>query len=283
MRFTDDWIIPIIEKMVPEGALAKLRQEESSTPVSLWAKLVEGRHATEDQILQAAAARFRFPIADFQLVDPKVKDAVPMQLARRFNVMPIRITDSYLEVATSNPFDIDAEKGLAFATGREVRIFLAGPAKIKERLEELYRTGAEVTEELLRGMEAGAAEVTQLSDEDAGADLGASTDQANQPPVVRLVDLMLSDGIVSRASDIHVEPGEGGVVVRYRIDGVLRQVMNIPRSAGAPLISRIKIMSGLDIADRLRPQDGRARVAVNGSPVDLRVSTLPATHGEKVV
>ena len=95
--------------------------------------------------------------------------------------------------------------------------------------------------------------------------------------------MMLADGISSRASDMHVEPVEGGVVVRYRIDGVLRQVMKIPRSAGVPLISRIKIMSGLDIADRLRPQDGRARVSVNGSPVDLRISTLPASHGEKVV
>src|SRR5216684_2803329 len=86
-----------------------------------------------------------------------------------------------------------------------------------------------------------------------------------------------------RASDIHIEPEEGGVAVRYRIDGVLRQVMKIPRQAGLPLISRIKIMSSLDIADRLRPQDGRARVAVNGQPIDLRVSTLPASLGEKVV
>jgi type II secretory ATPase GspE/PulE/Tfp pilus assembly ATPase PilB-like protein/CheY-like chemotaxis protein len=101
--------------------------------------------------------------------------------------------------------------------------------------------------------------------------------------VVRLVDLILSEGIVSRASDIHIEPEEGGVAVRYRIDGVLRQVMKIPRAAGLPLISRIKIISSLDIADRLRPQDGRARVAVNGLPVDLRVSTLPASLGEKVV
>src|SRR5207249_691722 len=83
--------------------------------------------------------------------------------------------------------------------------------------------------------------------------------------------------------DIHVEPVEGGVIVRYRIDGVLRQVMKIPRSAGIPLISRMKIMSGMDIADRLRPQDGRCRVSVNGNPVDLRVSTLPASHGENVV
>jgi type II secretory ATPase GspE/PulE/Tfp pilus assembly ATPase PilB-like protein/ActR/RegA family two-component response regulator len=283
MRLTHEWIIPIVDKMVPEGALAKLRAEESSTPVSLWSKLVEGRHVTDDQILQAAAARFRYPIADFTVVDPKIKDSVPEQLARRFNVMPLRITDSYLEVATSDPFDIDAEKGLAFATGREIRTFLASPAKIHERLEDLYRTGAEMVSQLLGNMDGGGAEITQLTDEDPGSDLSASADEASQRPVVRLVDLMLSDGIISRASDIHVEPGEGGVVVRYRIDGVLRQVMNIPRSAGAPLISRIKIISGLDIADRLRPQDGRARVAVNGSPVDLRVSTLPATHGEKVV
>ncbi len=119
--------------------------------------------------------------------------------------------------------------------------------------------------------------------EDESGDIAASAEEASTAPIVRLVDMMLADGISSRASDVHVEPVEGGVVVRYRIDGVLRQVMKIPRSAGVPLISRIKIMSGLDIADRRRPQDGRARVSVNGSPVDLRISTLPATHGEKVV
>ncbi len=282
MRFTDDWIVPIVEKMVPEGTLDKI-QAESSTPVSLWARLVERRLATDDQILQAAAARFRFPVADLSTIDPKIRDGVPEQLARRFKVFPLALTDSYLEVATSDPFDIDAEKGLAFAMGREVRLKLATPAKISEKLEELYRTGAEMVSQLLGNMDEGGPQVMQLSDEESGADLSASADEAQARPVVRLVDLMLSDGITSRASDIHIEPGEGGVAVRYRIDGVLRQVMNVPRSAGAPLISRIKIMSGLDIADRLRPQDGRARVAVNGSPVDLRVSTLPASLGEKVV
>jgi type II secretory ATPase GspE/PulE/Tfp pilus assembly ATPase PilB-like protein/CheY-like chemotaxis protein len=149
-------------------------------------------------------------------------------------------------------------------------------------MDELYRGSSEVMNQLLGNMDEGL-EVTQLDDNEGLAELSASADEASQRPVVRLVDLMLSDGILSRASDIHIEPGEAGVAVRYRIDGVLRQVMNIPRTAGAPLISRIKIMSGLDIADRLRPQDGRARVAVNGSPVDLRVSTLPASLGEKVV
>ncbi len=164
-----------------------------------------------------------------------------------------------------------------------MRTFLASPARIREKMEELYRGGgSDVMKALLGGMDDDL-QVKHLSEQDELADLAASADEASQRPVVRLVDLMLSDGILSRASDIHVEPGEAGVAVRYRIDGVLRQVMNIPRTAGAPLISRIKIMSGLDIADRLRPQDGRARVAVNGSPVDLRVSTLPASLGEKVV
>ena len=283
MQFTDEWLVPTVEKLVPVDALSGLREKEGASPVSLWTTLVERRLATDDAILRAAAARFRFPVADLTALDPKVKEGVPEQLARRFNVLPLRITDSYLEVATATPFDIDAEKDLAFATGREVRMFLCPPGRIREKLDEVYRGGAEVVAKLLGNMGDSGMEVTQLADEDQLADLGASADEASQPPVVRLVDLMLSDGILSRASDIHIEPGEAGVAVRYRIDGVLRQVMNIPRTAGAPLISRIKIISGLDIADRLRPQDGRARVAVNGAPVDLRVSTLPASLGEKVV
>jgi type II secretory ATPase GspE/PulE/Tfp pilus assembly ATPase PilB-like protein/CheY-like chemotaxis protein len=285
MLFTDEWLVPTLEKVLPAEALEALRQEPSEQPQSLWLTAVQRKLSTDDAILRAAAARFRLPLADLTAIDPRAKDAVPEPLVRRYNILPIRQTDSVLEIATTNPFDIDAEKDLAFATGREVRTFLCSPGKIREKMEEIYRgtTSEDVVNQLLGGMDE-RLEVTQLeSEEEELADLAASADEAAQRPVVRLVDLMLSDGILSRASDIHVEPGEGGVAVRYRIDGVLRQVMNIPRTAGAPMISRIKIMSGLDIADRLRPQDGRARVAVNGQPVDLRVSTLPASLGEKVV
>jgi type II secretory ATPase GspE/PulE/Tfp pilus assembly ATPase PilB-like protein/CheY-like chemotaxis protein len=213
--------------------------------------------------------------------DPSLIQAIPEQLARRFTVLPVGQTDSYLEVATANPFDIDAEKMLAFATGREVRMLLASPARLRTRIDELYRSGEEIVSRLLAGI-GDDMEVKELTEEDEDYS-AASAEEASQRPIIRLVDMMLADGVVSRASDIHVEPIEGGVVVRYRIDGVLRQVMKIPRNAGLPLISRIKIMSGLDIADRLRPQDGRARVSVNGEAVDLRVSTLPASLGEKVV
>ncbi len=238
---------------------------------------------SDEALLSSLSTRFRLKLADVSQSDRNARELVAEQVARRYHILPIRITDSYLEVATANPFDLDCEKTLAFATGREVRIQLASPGKIREKIDEFYRP-ENVIEQLLEGMDTVESEITTLDDEPTdGDDLTISAEEASQRPVVRLVDLILSEGINSRASDVHIEPEEGGVAVRYRIDGVLRQVMKIPRAAGLPLISRIKIISGLDIADRLRPQDGRARVAVNGIPVDLRVSTLPASLGEKVV
>jgi type II secretory ATPase GspE/PulE/Tfp pilus assembly ATPase PilB-like protein/CheY-like chemotaxis protein len=279
MQFTDEWLVPSIETLLPDEALKALREEEGP-PTSMWELLVKRKLASDEQILGAIAARFRFPVAELSKLDPKLNTTVPEQVARRFNVVPVRQTDSYLEVATANPFDIDAEKMLAFATGREVRMLLGSPSRIREKLDELYRETETAVARLLEGMGSDF-EVEQIREEEEAN--AASEEQASQRPILRLVDTMIADGITNRASDIHVEPIEGGVVVRYRIDGVLRQMMKIPKSAGVPLISRIKIMSKLDIADRLRPQDGRARVSVNGEAVDLRVSTLPASHGEKVV
>jgi type II secretory ATPase GspE/PulE/Tfp pilus assembly ATPase PilB-like protein/CheY-like chemotaxis protein len=278
MQFTDEWLVPSIEVLLSAEAVEKLRQEPGPD-VSLWEMLVQRKQSSDEQILGAIATRFRFQVAELTNTDVKLISAVPEQLARRFNVVPVRQTDSYLEVATANPFDIDAEKMLAFATGREVRMLLGSPSKIREKLDELYRETDTVVSRLLEGI-GGDFEVEQIKEE---VESVASAEQASQRPILKLVDMMIADGVANRASDIHVEPIEGGVVVRYRIDGVLRQAMKIPRSAGVPLVSRVKIMSGLDIADRLRPQDGRARVSINGEPIDLRVSTLPASLGEKVV
>jgi type II secretory ATPase GspE/PulE/Tfp pilus assembly ATPase PilB-like protein/CheY-like chemotaxis protein len=277
--FSDEWLVQSLEGMVDAARLAELRGKADPAK-SLWETLVAERTCTDEQILGKLAARFRMKVADFSQVDPKVREAVPESLARRYRVLPIRITDSYLEVATSNPFDMHAEKDLAFATAREVRLLLQAPSQIASRLDELYRPDKALNM-LLEGMES-SADLVQLA-ELKPEEIKITEQEASQRPVVRLVDMIISEGILQRASDIHIEPEEGGVAVRYRIDGVLRQVMKIPRAAGLPLISRIKIMSSLDIADRLRPQDGRARVAVNNQPIDLRVSTLPAQLGEKVV
>src|SRR6266481_4364570 len=277
-QFPDEWLAQSVEGLTPER-LQELRAKAQSGR-TLWDCIVADKVATDAEIIEKLSHRFRLKVADPSKLDLTARDGVPEQLARRYHVLPLRLTDSFLELGTANPFDLDAEKALAFATAREIRLFLLAPSKISEKLDEMYRSDKAI-DKLLEGME-NSSDLVQLAD-NAPDELNVSEADASQKPVVRLVDMIISEGILSRASDIHVEPEEGGVAVRYRIDGVLRQVMKIPRQAGLPLISRIKIMSSLDIADRLRPQDGRARVAVSGQPIDLRVSTLPAQLGEKVV
>ncbi|HRX19994.1 MAG TPA: GspE/PulE family protein, partial [Gemmatimonadales bacterium] len=278
--FSEDWLATLLAPMLPEGALERLREADADG-ASLWERVLREDLLPEAELLNAIAGRCRLPIADLTTVSPIARDALPEGLARRYTVVPIRATDTFLEVATSNPFDVGAEQSLAFATGREVRLQLASPPAIRDRLDELYGVPVgDGVSKLIEGMDD--LDIEALEDEDDDDDLDL-TQEATSRPIIKLVDVLLSDGITSRASDIHIESGETSVVVRYRIDGVLRQAMTIPRKAGVPLISRIKIISGMDIADRLRPQDGRARVAVGGKPVDLRISTLPASHGEKVV
>jgi type II secretory ATPase GspE/PulE/Tfp pilus assembly ATPase PilB-like protein/ActR/RegA family two-component response regulator len=248
----------------------------------MWETVVASETATDSEILGTLATKFRVKIADLSQMERAAKDLVTEAQARNYHILPIRATDSYLELATANPFDLDCEKTLAFATGREVRLLLASPMVIAEHLDELYRP-ENVMRRSLDGMGDSQADIKMMDEEEEPEEEIVSEAEASQRPVVRMVDLILSEGILSRASDIHIEPEEGGVAVRYRIDGVLRQIMKIPRAAGLPLISRLKIIASLDIADRLRPQDGRARVVVNAVAVDLRVSTLPASQGEKVV
>ncbi|MGD0483182.1 MAG: ATPase, T2SS/T4P/T4SS family [Gemmatimonadales bacterium] len=278
--FPDEWLVATVTRMAGAETVARLRQSAQPT-TTLWDLVTQNGHATEEQLLAAMSARSRVKLADLSKPDPRVKEVIPETLARRYHVLPLRVTDSYVELATSNPYDMDMEKGIAFASGREVRMALAAPSKIAQLTDEMYRP-ENVIDKLLEGMHS-ATDVEHMEEEVPADEIQVSAEEASQRPVVRLVDLILSEGILSRASDIHIEPEEGGFAVRYRIDGVLRQVMKVPRAAGFPLVSRIKIISSLDIADRLRPQDGRARVAVNGVPVDLRVSTLPASLGEKVV
>lgn len=278
-EFQDEWLVPTLTPLLEPGEVDRLRMDQER-PDSLWETVTQRRRLTDDQVLEAAAARFRLQLANVRETDPAAVQSVPENLARRYQALPLRITDSFIEVATANPFDMDADKMLSFATGLEVRMLLASPAKIREQLDEVYRP-EDVVAKLLDGM-VDSAEVSQITEAQED-EVSFAAAEAAKRPIIKLVDTLLADGIASRASDIHIEPVEGGLVVRYRIDGVLRQVMRIPRSAGIPLVSRIKIVSGMDISDRLRPQDGRTRMLVNKDQVDLRVSTLPATHGEKIV
>jgi type II secretory ATPase GspE/PulE/Tfp pilus assembly ATPase PilB-like protein len=227
----------------------------------LWASAVRRRLVEEARLKDAASAHNSLtPREERRSPSPAARDLVAEDWARRFNILPVDATGDTLTIATANPFDHDCERALSFATRRSVRPLLASPDAIARALDRLH------------------------APESPGEPTGPATGAAHgEGEVVRLVDSLIAEGIAARASDIHLEREASGVSVRHRVDGLLRQVRTLEPEVGLPLVSRIKIMAGLDIADRLRPQDGRVSVPVGAGEVDLRVSTLPAAHGEKVV
>src|SRR5438876_2327984 len=160
-HFTDDWLARPRGGVATPELLAE-RREKAPPPARLWETLVAQKIASDEQILTALSTRFRLKLADLAQLDPAAKERVPEQVARRYHILPLRAADSYLEVATANPFDLDAEKALAFATAREIRMFLLAPSKIAARLDELYRPEKAV-DKLLEGME-NSAELVQLQD-----------------------------------------------------------------------------------------------------------------------
>lgn len=272
----DAWLIPILRELIGESSMQSLEEKMGS---SCWASAVTAGLTSDDDILHALASHTRFRIATDLIVSSEARDRVAERLARKYGILPLSISETTLDIATSNPYDLDCEKTLAFATRTAVRMSLASPARIAERIEEVYAPVERVTRMLERAGSSPAQPMVEKADD---ADHGIEEKGAERP-IIKLVDHIVAEGIAGGASDIHLEAGEHGMSVRYRIDGILREVMVLPRAVAIPLVSRIKIMSQMDIADRLRPQGGRARVAINGSRVDLRVSTLPASHGEKVV
>ena len=274
----DEWLLPTLEGLIARDAFEQLKQQETD---SYWDAAVRGGSVGDDALLTALASRFRMKVAELSTATSQARELVPESLARKYRIVPLAASESALDIATADPHDLDCERTLAFATGRTVRMQLASPTAIATRIDELYQPESAV-EKILEGV-AGRYDVDTIAEKFSDDDFNLSADRASERPVIRLVDHIIAEAITTRASDIHLEPEEGGVAVRYRIDGVLRDTMMLPRAAGLPLVSRIKIMAQMDIADRLRPQDGRARVSVNGSRVDLRLSTLPASYGEKVV
>jgi len=272
----DLWVLAAIADLIPRDARASL---EECGEGSLWKRAVDAGLVSDTAILEALSARTHVGIANGLLVSSQALELVPERLARRFSILPLAVSASTLEIATANPYDLDCEQVLAFATGRSVRMLLAAPERILDRIEEVYAPVDRVNKLIERPRRAAVQTVVEKA-EDAEQQLD---EKEAERPVIKLVDHIVAEGIAAGASDIHLEAGETGIAVRYRIDGMLKDAMMLPKPVGVPLVSRIKIMSQMDIADRLRPQGGRARVSISGARVDLRVSTLPASHGEKVV
>lgn len=274
---SDEWILPVLRELLTPAQLGILTRDHANRR---WSAAVTSGFATDESILRAVAARSRMRVASALTSSPQAVARVPELLARRYSILPLSLSADSIEVATANPYDLECEQTVAFVTGRRVSMSLAIPSRIMERLEEVYRP-ASVIERLLASV--GPVSVREIEPEPESVSATQLADRAREQPVIRLVDHIISEGIAARASDIHLESEEDTMLVRFRVDGMLCTAMSFPRSLGLPLVSRVKIMARMDIADRLRPQGGRALVMVDGERIDLRVSTLPAAHGEKVV
>ena len=264
----ESWLRPLLAGSFGQEPIAALAADGRP----LWEAAVASGLLSDEQLLLLAADRYRLPLADLRDGTAQARGLLPERWARRYRVLPLRAADGALEVATADPLNLDLERAISFATGRAVRFALASPQSLSRALDLAYRDELPMPSRM---------DVQHLAKDEETAP-PAPDDGDDPASVTRLVDDVLGEGIAARASDIHIEPEESGIVVRHRVDGVLRRVRTLPRAVAPSLVSRLKIICGLDIADRLRPQDGRARVAVNGIAVDLRVSTLPASHGEKV-
>lgn len=276
---TDGWLLPLLREIASESAVHSLAQGTGS----YWSKAVAAGLTTDEGIVTALAARARIHVAATLASSDQACARVPERIARRYGVLPLSVSDTTLDVATGNPYDLDCEQTLAFVAGRKVRMSLASPIRIAERLDEVYRPTNVIERLLASTTSAASVRVEETVLEESAINERDLADSARDRPIIKLVDHIVGEGVALGASDIHLESEEGLIAVRYRIDGVLRKALVLPKAAGLPLVSRVKIMARMDIADRLRPQGGRAVVTVDGVRIDLRVSTLPAANGEKVV
>ena len=237
--------------------------------------LVDLGMASERQIAEALADQLGLEVADLTRVAiaPDVVRTLPRGVAQRLGIVVLERSGHGMTVAVTDPTDVVALDDLRLHTGAtELTLLVATETQVREHLNRIWslsEDSGDVT--------------TYFDDIDVAQPEHDESGSADDAPTVRLVSMVLADAVRTGASDIHLEPQRETLRVRYRVDGVLRDVMSVPRSAMASVVSRLKIVSGLDIAERRLPQDGRTRISVDGQHVDARVSTLPSVHGEKVV
>jgi len=230
-------------------------------------------------VAEALSLQLEFPLVDANGYPefPILEERVSARFLREARALPVREDESELALAMADPTDAYTIGAFEMVTGRTVRPLVAIPTELDAALERLYGAGKSAQSQLLGDVE------TRPDELSFDADVQQLKDLASEAPVIRLVSLLITNAMETRASDIHIEPFENRLIVRYRIDGVLHEVESPPKRLSAAVISRIKIMANLDIAERRLPQDGRIRLRIQGKEIDLRVSTLPTMHGESVV
>jgi len=276
------------EGLINQEQLQRALADQKGNNEKLGSILVRLSMINEDQLIAFLSKQYGIPsITLTQLdVDVEVVKLVPAQIARKYEVLPIKRTGNQLTLAMADPTNVFAVDDVGFMTNLQVVPVVASQGAIRKAIDRLYEAQTGGLAEVLSEMDAAVGDVEVVEGEDeqwAKADIFELKESADEAPVVRLINMILVDAIRRGASDIHLEPYEKVFRVRFRIDGVLHEIMTPPKRLEAALTSRVKIMSNLDIAERRLPQDGRIKLRYNQREIDFRVSTLPTIFGEKTV
>ena len=265
-------------KLEPPNLERALKLQEGESREKIGVILLRLGMVSGRDLADALADQLDLPVAqagDFPEL-PLMEERLSSKFLRDAQAVPLREDDDEVAVAVADPTDSYVISAMQMAAGKRVRAYIAAPNEIEAALERLYGGGKSSMGQIVDNI------TTRDEEQDLG-DVEHLKDLASEAPVIRLVNLVLTKALEQRASDIHIEPYENRLVVRYRIDGVLHEVESPPRRLSAAVISRVKIMASLDIAERRLPQDGRIKLRIQGKEIDLRVSTVPTMHGESVV
>lgn len=264
--------------LVDEAGLAKGREIQKKDGGSLGQALIKLGVIDENTFKEFVGKIYNLPVLSLEKIDIEMEciDMIPGDVARKFQVLPICRAGRVLTLAMANPSNIFAIDDIKFITGLDVQPAVAGEMAIKKYIDKFYATTDSLAT-IMEGIEDDIELVEEMEDDDITGQEGQNA------PVVKLVNTLLAEAVKLGASDVHIEPYERNMRVRYRVDGVLSEVMEPPIKLKNAITSRIKIMAELDIAERRIPQDGRIKLKIGTKKVDLRVSTLPCIFGEKVV
>ncbi|RLE12103.1 type II secretion system protein GspE [Candidatus Aerophobetes bacterium] len=272
------------ENFVEENDLKKARLYQRQHGGSLADALIKLGLVSEEQLVIGLAKQLGIPhvkLSNYKL-DSEVMETLPEEVIRREKVVPLAKSGNSLTIATADPLNVLLIDSLRARTGYNIQTIVATPTEIEQVIADYFSSKAEKNISALIKESKGDDTLTVVGGEER-VDLDELLHEAEQAPIIKMVNMILSRGIRERASDIHLEPFESKLQVRYRIDGILYPVMNLPKRVQNAVISRVKILSEMDIAERRLPQDGRFRVKAYNRDIDFRVSTVPTRFGEKVV
>jgi len=268
--------------LITAEVLQEALEEQRQSGRLIGEIILDRGHVTEAQLIPFLTNQLKLPYTDVSAltIGPDLLNLIPETLARKYTVLPVRLDGKRLEVVMADPMDHEAIQDLSFVTGCQVSPALGSRSQIKDAIERFYSRHLEGAGRLLaKGVGQATTPVLTPRSQEASA-LDADAEDA---PVVQLMNLIMRKAIQLGASDIHIEPGVPDGTVRFRLDGLLSDQLKVPVALHPALVSRMKILGRLDIAERRLPQDGSVRVKLEGREVDLRISTIPLQHGEKAV